>query len=76
MAYAISKVCTKCGACVIECPTSAIFEAEKQFIIDSDTCLDHAACVSVCPVNAISPKPVLDLTAGDAEEEDGEEEEG
>ena len=54
MAYVISKACTKCGACLPECPTGSIAEGKNQFHIDSDSCADHASCVSVCPVNAIS----------------------
>jgi ferredoxin len=49
-----NKACTKCGACLIECPTGSILEAKDQYIIDTDTCDNHAACVAVCPVNAIT----------------------
>ena len=55
MAYFITTACTKCNACLDECPTKSIIEGERTFIIDSDTCADHAACVAVCPVNAIVP---------------------
>ncbi len=54
MPYVISNACTKCAACITECPTDSIIEGEKQYYIDSDTCLDHRACVNVCPVDAIS----------------------
>jgi ferredoxin len=53
MAYMINKTCTKCGACLPECPTGAISEGKKQFFIDTDACADHKACVNVCPVDAI-----------------------
>jgi ferredoxin len=56
MAYVIDDRCTKCGACLFECPTNSIIEGAKIYIIDTDTCADHAACVAVCPVNAIQPK--------------------
>jgi ferredoxin len=54
MAYVISKACTKCGACLPECPTGSIVEGKEQFFIDTDTCMDHATCVTVCPVDAIA----------------------
>ena len=53
MPYVILKSCTKCNACLTECPTGSIIEGKEQYLIDADTCADHAACVSVCPVNAI-----------------------
>jgi ferredoxin len=55
MAYTINSACTKCGACITECPTNSITEGKAQYHIDADTCQDHAACVNVCPVNAITP---------------------
>ncbi|MGE0614293.1 MAG: indolepyruvate ferredoxin oxidoreductase subunit alpha [Bacteriovoracia bacterium] len=55
MAYVIDKTCTKCGACLGECPTGSIVEGSKQYFIDTDTCADHALCVVVCPVDAIAP---------------------
>lgn len=81
MAYFISKACTKCGACLTECPTSSIIEGKSQFYIDSDTCADHAACTNVCPVNAISKAPdstlvIKDLNVAASSNEDKEEEEG
>ena len=54
MAYWISKACTKCAACLTECPTGSIIEGKEQYYIDADTCADHAACAVVCPVNAIT----------------------
>src|SRR5690606_1597051 len=53
MPYFISKACTKCGACITECPTGSIIEGKEKFLIDADTCAEHAACVAVCPVDAI-----------------------
>lgn len=53
MAYQIKTNCTKCGACIVECPTGSIIEGKKHYLIDADTCADHAACVQVCPVDAI-----------------------
>ncbi len=53
----ISKACTKCGACLGECPTGSIIEGKDRYLIDADACANHAACVAVCPVNAISLRP-------------------
>jgi ferredoxin len=57
MPHRISRACTKCGACLSECPTDAILEGNTQFYIDADICADHKACVAVCPVDAIHPIP-------------------
>jgi len=58
MPHFITKSCTACGACLPECPTGSIISSLRQFVIDSDTCADHATCVTVCPVNAILPMKV------------------
>jgi NAD-dependent dihydropyrimidine dehydrogenase PreA subunit len=73
MPYVISKACTKCAACLMECPTGSIVEGKEQYVIDADTCADHAACVAVCPVNAISRR--ADAPAGKKGESSGSEEE-
>jgi ferredoxin len=73
MAYVISKACTKCGACLPECPTGSIVEGKTQFFIDADTCADHAACVNVCPVNAITKAPESALFPKKARGTDEEE---
>ena len=36
----ISSDCIQCGACIGECPVSAISEAETQSVIDRDICID------------------------------------
>jgi ferredoxin len=51
MAYTIDDSCIACGACVPECPVSAISEGDI-YTIDADTCIDCGACASVCPVGA------------------------
>ncbi|MCC7440185.1 MAG: 4Fe-4S binding protein [Bdellovibrionales bacterium] len=53
MAHWIDKSCTKCGACLFECPTGSIVEGREIYVIDADTCKDHRSCVMVCPVDAI-----------------------
>jgi len=55
MAHKITNACTKCAACLGECPTGSIIEGKDRYLIDADTCSDHVACVAVCPVNAIVP---------------------
>lgn len=55
MAHVIDKSCTKCGACLFECPTASIIEGKDIYVIDADTCRDHGSCVAVCPVDAIKP---------------------
>jgi ferredoxin len=54
MAYVISDSCLSCGACVGECPVSAISEGDSQFEIDADACIDCGSCAGVCPAGAIS----------------------
>ncbi len=73
MPYVISKKCTKCGACLLECPTGSIMEGDEAYVIDADTCGDHAACAAVCPVDAIQKLQVV-LPGKDDEEEEEEEE--
>lgn len=51
MAYVISDDCLSCGACVDECPVSAISEG-NPYVIDGDKCTSCGACASVCPVEA------------------------
>ena len=52
MAYHISSACISCGACVSECPVSAISEADGQYQINPDLCIDCGACAGTCPVGA------------------------
>ncbi len=54
MAYVISNDCVQCGACVDECPVSAISEGADIYVIDADTCIDCGACAGSCPSEAIS----------------------
>jgi ferredoxin len=55
MAFVITEPCigTKDGNCRTVCPKDCIFEADDQFYIDPEECIDCAACVSACPVGAI-----------------------
>lgn len=74
MPHVIQKTCTKCGACLPECPTGSIIEGKDKYVIDADTCADHALCVAVCPVDAIVVAPVQKKPAG-SKPDDAEEEE-
>lgn len=56
MAYVISDECLSCGACVDECPVSAISEGDPIYVIDGSLCTDCGACAGVCPVEAPQPK--------------------
>lgn len=60
MAHKILPSCTRCGACLPECPNEAIVDGVKQFFIDADFCGDHMNCVKVCPVAAIVPMTVTE----------------
>ena len=72
MPHLIQNTCTKCGACLTECPTSSIISGSKQVYIDVDTCDDSGACVQVCPVDAIIPM----IPSESDEPEDGSDFEG
>ena len=52
MAYIITDECIACGACVEECPVSAISEGDGKYVIDADTCISCGACAGACPVGA------------------------
>ncbi|OFZ74700.1 MAG: hypothetical protein A3K03_07265 [Bdellovibrionales bacterium RIFOXYD1_FULL_44_7] len=65
----INSKCTKCGACVSECPTGSITEGKDLFIIDTDTCGDHGLCASVCPAEAIEAVPASHNPKDQEEEE-------
>ncbi len=54
MAYVISDKCTKCASCVEVCPSSAISEGDKKYVIDPEKCVDCGLCSDECPVEAIS----------------------
>ena len=59
MAYVITRLCVRDGACVEVCPVDCIVPGPKGdadwpfFYIDPDTCIDCGACVPECPVDAI-----------------------
>jgi NAD-dependent dihydropyrimidine dehydrogenase PreA subunit len=57
MTYVITEPCkgVKDASCVEVCPTDCIHtdDAQEQYFINPDDCIDCGACVSVCPVDAI-----------------------
>jgi len=59
MALKITDECIICGACISECPVSAIFEGPDHTEIDAAKCCEcegHFAepqCQGQCPVDAI-----------------------
>jgi anaerobic sulfite reductase subunit C len=44
--------CTACTLCVNICPTRAIEQKGKQFVLDRDKCLLCGLCISNCPASA------------------------
>jgi NAD-dependent dihydropyrimidine dehydrogenase PreA subunit len=54
MAFVISDECLACGACLAECPSSAIKEGDIYSI--SEDCVECGACVDCCPTGAIQEK--------------------
>jgi ferredoxin len=65
MAYVITRLCIRDGACVEVCPVDCIVPGPKDdaawpyFYIDPDTCIDCGACAPECPVDAIFPEDEL-----------------
>jgi NAD-dependent dihydropyrimidine dehydrogenase PreA subunit len=55
MPYVICEPCvgTKDSSCVDVCPVECIYEADDQYYIHPEECIDCGACVPACPVNAI-----------------------
>ena len=58
MTYIITEPCieTKDASCVEVCPVDCIYEADDQFYIHPDECIDCGACEPECPVDAIFPE--------------------
>jgi NAD-dependent dihydropyrimidine dehydrogenase PreA subunit len=55
MPYIICEPCisVKDKSCVEVCPVECIYEADDQFYIHPEECIDCGACIPACPVNAI-----------------------
>ncbi len=58
MAYIICEPCNKDKKCTEVCPVDCIYstEADTQYYINPDECIDCGACEPVCPVDAIFPE--------------------
>lgn len=50
--------CTHCGACVVVCPTNALYVDRKtmEVIFDIDNCIACELCVPACPPRAMEVK--------------------
>lgn len=63
MATMISDDCINCGACVPECPNSAIAPGDQVHLIEPGKCSecvgfsDEMACAAVCPVDCCIADP-------------------
>jgi ferredoxin len=53
-----SNLCTACGDCEPECPTTSIKPKKGVYFIDSETCtecegdFDKPKCVELCPIDS------------------------
>jgi ferredoxin--NADP+ reductase len=58
MAYVITSLCERVGACADICPTDSIHAVEGDeewpyYYVNPDTCIDCGACMAECPNEAI-----------------------
>jgi ferredoxin--NADP+ reductase len=63
MAYVITELCIRDGACAEVCPVECIVAGPEgdpkwgaSYFIDPDTCIDCGACAPECPSDAIFPE--------------------
>jgi ferredoxin len=49
-------LCTGCGACIDQCPVSALFMKNNLPRVDADTCITCFCCQEICPEKAITLK--------------------
>jgi len=50
------KKCTHCSACIVHCPTDALYIEDRKTMeveFDKSKCILCEACIPVCPVNAM-----------------------
>ena len=48
--------CISCRLCISICPSSAIEQKEKDFILDTEKCLLCGLCINNCPTSAWKPQ--------------------
>jgi len=46
--------CTRCGICLIFCPTNSIKEGEASYEADLETCKGCGICVNECYAGAVT----------------------
>ena len=63
MAYVITELCIRDGACMEVCPVECITagpegdaKCGKQYYINPDDCIECGACAPECPQDAIFPE--------------------
>jgi ferredoxin len=63
MAYVITELCIRDGACAEVCPVECIVPGPeddalwgKQYFINPDDCIECGACAPECPSDAIFPE--------------------
>ncbi|MBC7327303.1 4Fe-4S binding protein [bacterium] len=50
----IEELCTHCGACVVHCPTGALYyDEERRVLFASEKCVACEICVEICPYRAM-----------------------
>jgi ferredoxin len=54
MVFRINDDCLNCGACLDQCPSSAIIEENEQYVINLENCTECGTCIEVCPAEAIA----------------------
>ncbi|MBU1570868.1 MAG: 4Fe-4S binding protein, partial [Proteobacteria bacterium] len=47
-------LCTSCGACIDQCPVSALVMKEDIPEADADICITCFCCQEICPEKAMS----------------------
>lgn len=53
MSFLINSSCISCGKCEKQCPESAIYLGDDQFLIEAEECTSCGLCLGHCPIEAI-----------------------